>query len=296
MRKLMMITLTLLLVVSLVVIIANGASAQAQAPNITLNPTSGFASVTISGTGFSAWNGITIYWDGAIIPAIVDAGDTTFTAIISVPTQTSPGFHKITAVDEYKTEASAQFRVVDMTGTAGPAGMSVTGMPGEDGMHCWDLNENGMADAAEDVNNDGAVDVLDCQGAPGDAGEAIASDCDCPPGPPGRDGDDGFDGTDGLGISWMGEWSADEDYSTNDTVTYEGNAYISIEASTGENPAEASNAWSLMAVRGEDGEPGEKGEQGAAGGGGSVGTAGFFLGLIALLLIVSGKLKGWIGL
>ena len=40
-------------------------------------------------------------------------------------------------------------------GTAGP--------PGGDGISCWDLNENGIADPEEDTNGDGVVDVLDCQ-------------------------------------------------------------------------------------------------------------------------------------
>ena len=293
MRKLMMITLVLLLAASFMVIMTHGALAQ-QGPNITLSPTVGFSSVTISGTGFSVWNGMTIYWDGNQIPAVIDTdGESNFTAIISVPTQTSLGIHTVTAVDGYKAEANAQFRVVDMIGPAGPAGMSVTGMPGEDGISCWDLNQNGSADAAEDVNSDGAVNVLDCQGSSGDP---IVSECDCPAGPAGPAGADGTDGTDGLSISWMGEWSADEDYSTNDTVIYEGSAYIAIAASSDENPAEASSTWSLMAVRGEDGEPGEEGEQGEAGGGGNVGTTGFFLGLIALLLIIASKLKGWVGL
>lgn len=41
-------------------------------------------------------------------------------------------------------------------GTAGPAGPS--------GTACWDLNQNGIPDAAEDVNGDGVVDVADCGG------------------------------------------------------------------------------------------------------------------------------------
>jgi hypothetical protein len=31
---------------------------------------------------------------------------------------------------------------------------------GADGLNCWDLNANGVADPEEDVNNDGVVDVL----------------------------------------------------------------------------------------------------------------------------------------
>lgn len=45
------------------------------------------------------------------------------------------------------------------------------GVPGGDGISCWDLNENGIADPEEDTNGDGVVDVLDCQLVPsiGDA-------------------------------------------------------------------------------------------------------------------------------
>lgn len=41
------------------------------------------------------------------------------------------------------------------------------GQPGADGRNCWDLNSNGLADEAEDRNNDNSIDALDCQGATG---------------------------------------------------------------------------------------------------------------------------------
>lgn len=56
---------------------------------------------------------------------------------------------------------------------------------GTAGTNCWDLNENGLADAEEDVNGDSAWDVLDCRGAdgddgdPGDAGMAGADGRNC---------------------------------------------------------------------------------------------------------------------
>jgi hypothetical protein len=43
-------------------------------------------------------------------------------------------------------------------GTAGPAGAA-----GADGFSCWDLNQNGIADPAEDLNGDGTIDTLDCR-------------------------------------------------------------------------------------------------------------------------------------
>ena len=43
-------------------------------------------------------------------------------------------------------------------GANGAAGAD--GNDGAGGLHCWDLNENGIADPAEDLNGDGVVDVL----------------------------------------------------------------------------------------------------------------------------------------
>jgi hypothetical protein len=44
-----------------------------------------------------------------------------------------------------------------------------------DGIHCWDLNGNGIADlAAEDTNGDGDVTVADCQGPPGRSFDSVA--------------------------------------------------------------------------------------------------------------------------
>ena len=45
-------------------------------------------------------------------------------------------------------------------GTDGVNG--VDGNDGSDGVACWDLNANGQPDPEEDLNNDGVVDVLDC--------------------------------------------------------------------------------------------------------------------------------------
>lgn len=52
------------------------------------------------------------------------------------------------------------------------------GDPGADGLACWDLNGNGSGDAAEDINQDGSFDALDCAGMDG------------------QDGADGQDGSD----------------------------------------------------------------------------------------------------
>lgn len=67
-------------------------------------------------------------------------------------------------------------------GEPGPQGDSIKGDPGDpgdpgaDGISCWDLNGNGVGDITVDANNedlnlDGVVDALDCQGAPGQNGQ-----------------------------------------------------------------------------------------------------------------------------
>jgi len=67
------------------------------------------------------------------------------------------------------------------TGNTGPQGpQGPAGTAGTNGINCWDLNQNGVPDpATEDLNLDGLVNVLDCQGAQGPAGPQG------PQGPPG---------------------------------------------------------------------------------------------------------------
>ena len=50
----------------------------------------------------------------------------------------------------------------------GPPGLE--GIAGEDGLSCWDLNGDGVADPNEDINTDGVFDALDCKGPQGDVG------------------------------------------------------------------------------------------------------------------------------
>ncbi len=73
-------------------------------------------------------------------------------------------------------------------GLQGPPGP--TGADGQAGTSCWDTDGDGIADASEDVNGDGAYDALDCQGS-GGAGTVG------PPGPPGPAGNAGIDGAQG---------------------------------------------------------------------------------------------------
>jgi hypothetical protein len=95
--------------------------------NITLAPSTGFASTMIVGSGFSNNSRVTITWDGTTIPSIPSSVTTdtagNFTALISVPTQTTPGAHTVSATDETGNSVAATFTVVDMTGPQGSAGL-----------------------------------------------------------------------------------------------------------------------------------------------------------------------------
>lgn len=56
---------------------------------------------------------------------------------------------------------------------------------GIDGIHCWDLNGDGVNDTEEDTNGDGSYNALDCQGPEGPQGIAGES------GPQGQTGSQG---------------------------------------------------------------------------------------------------------
>lgn len=58
--------------------------------------------------------------------------------------------------------AQGEQGVPGVPGEQGPAGE-----PGADGLSCWDLNGDGVADPEEDINGDGDFNALDCQGADG---------------------------------------------------------------------------------------------------------------------------------
>jgi len=174
-----LVILTLLLALVLVGATANVVFAQNEA--ITLSPAFGFAAATISGTNFGSGTSIGITWDGNPIPTIpqtvyTDEGGS-FTAIITVPTQTSPGQHTIQATDlEVGGVATAIFRVDDMTGPQGHPGI-----PGETG-------SAGPAGATGEQGMQGGIGpagLAGAQGLPGTAGDQ---------GPPGEQGPAGLAG------------------------------------------------------------------------------------------------------
>ncbi|MBM3133536.1 MAG: hypothetical protein FJZ95_10985, partial [Chloroflexi bacterium] len=83
--------------------------AQAQiAPTIVLTPNSGIAAITIVGSGFSqsVERKLPIYivWDTIRVPTVPPSPifTSSFTVIISVPTQTEPRWHTVTAISDWE--------------------------------------------------------------------------------------------------------------------------------------------------------------------------------------------------
>ena len=109
-------------------LISGTALSQSTTATLTATPNHGFAATTLRGMGF--YGTVTISWDGVQIPTVpatvyVENG---FTAIITVPTQTTPGTHIITATSAGPTGApgaifvNIYFTVDNMTGAVGPKG------------------------------------------------------------------------------------------------------------------------------------------------------------------------------
>lgn len=77
------------------------------------------------------------------------------------------------------------------------------GVAGADGLKCWDTNNNGTGDPAEDIDGNGEFNVLDCEGQEGPQGiEGIAgipgpAGLEGPAGEAGAQGSTGPDGPDG---------------------------------------------------------------------------------------------------
>jgi hypothetical protein len=139
------------------------------APAVSLSPSAGFAAVTITGAGFPVGT-VTVLWDGNVIPtvpAIVYVSDTgSFTAIVTVPTQTVPGQHNVTARVQSPSglpygdtvNASATFLVIDMKG--------LQGSPGQIGA----IGPQGPAGSPGPVGSQGIPGTPGLQGPPGEQG------------------------------------------------------------------------------------------------------------------------------
>ena len=182
----------LVLFLVIVVIYAPSGVVYAQAEDITLSPSSGFAAITISGTGFESGTPVIFTWDGNPIPTYPEqvSGDSvtfTFTAIITVPTQTSPGVHTVTAYYSWGEgdpveAASADFTVINMVGASGSDGPE--GPPGPEGP----AGPEGPSGSSGSSGSDGATGPEGPEGPPGPEG---------PEGPPGIQGPAGPEGPPG---------------------------------------------------------------------------------------------------
>jgi hypothetical protein len=145
-----------------------------RASSVTLTPSTGFATTTIVGSGFSNNSAITITWDGTTIPTIPNPliTDTTgnFTAMISIPTQTSPGDHTINATDATGTWATATFTVVNMTGPQG-----LQGPKGENGTQGLQGPQGPKGDTGEQgpIGPQGPKGESGTQGPPGNVQELL---------------------------------------------------------------------------------------------------------------------------
>jgi hypothetical protein len=162
-------------------------SAQGQ---IVLTPSTGFATIMVSGSGFLSYGIANIYWDHGTdplptIPTEVWVGpteqqpeDNVFTALINVPTPLVTGHHFVTVEIEGDIPESfdVDFWVPVMTGPMGPQG---------------ETGETGPAGLT------GATGPAGATGATGPVGPAG------PAGPTGATGDTGPTGPAGIGIEKM---------------------------------------------------------------------------------------------
>jgi len=100
---------------------------------ITLSPEKGFACTTVVGAYFTPNATVAIAWDGVVVPTVpskvVADNNGTFTAIITVPTQTAVGNHTVKATDTGGITSEEVFTVVDMTGLQGLQGFQGSRSP-----------------------------------------------------------------------------------------------------------------------------------------------------------------------
>lgn len=124
-------------------------------------------------------------------------------------------------------------------GPAGPTGpQGPPGLPGANGggTNCWDLNSNLVNDLAEDVNNDGQFNALDCLGPQGEEGiqgpsgpQGNPSNIQGPTGPtgyPGPMGEAGQKGEKGASIE-CSPWEE-----SGDNITFSGSVGVGTSSPT----------------------------------------------------------------
>ena len=142
--------------------------------------------------------------------------------------------------------------VLAQAGAAGPAGPAgATGLQGPTGFP-------------------GSTGPAGPSGATGGAGPAGPAGAVGPTGPAGSAGPQGIAGV--AGLNWQGAYSSTTNYASNDGVSFQGAAYISLAASNhGNSPSFSPSAWSLLAAQG---GAGANGSDGVAGPAGPTGPAG----------------------
>lgn len=84
---------------------------------------------------------------------------------LEIRVETAEGGGMLTPRQPVTPAPIALFALNGNRGPSGPAGAA--GQPGTDGLACWDADGDGVKDLAEDVNNDGEHNTLDCQGSSG---------------------------------------------------------------------------------------------------------------------------------
>jgi hypothetical protein len=159
------------------------------------------------------------------------------------------------------------------TGTAGTNGATgATGPSGADGLHCWDLNGNGVNDPAEDINGDNSWNSLDCMGATGAAGPTGAQGATGTAGTNGATGPTGAAGTNGANGA-TGPTGAAGTNGTNGATGPTGAAGTNgTNGATGPTGAAGTNG--ANGATGPTGAAGTNGANGATGPTGAAGTNG----------------------
>jgi hypothetical protein len=134
----------------------------------------------------------------------------------------------------------------------------------------WSLvAEKGAVGATGAVGAAGATGLQGPIGLTGSVGPAGAA------GATGATGATGLQGPAGIGFNWRLAWAAGTTYATNDAVSFNGSAYVSLQDNnTGNSPDLSPAFWSLVAEKGAAGVSGATGAQGPAGATGATGLTG----------------------
>ncbi len=180
-------------------------------------------------------------------------------------------------------------------GPVGPQGESISLLGGEAAIHCWDLNQNYLRDAAEDVNQDGLWNAYDCvvigpagpagpdgpQGPNGPAGNQGPAGPQGPTGatgPAGPAGPQGPAGPRGTSMSILGGeaalhcWDTNQDYYAQLAEDRNGDGIWNVLDCQG--PAGGQGPMGPAGIQGNHGPAGPAGQDGAPGSQGPTGPAG----------------------